>query len=156
MYRGHIYVYMCPYTCVCYPHTCVQTYMNFAHVYVSCIQMLVHIVRVRVCVFLSERECVSFYSRKIAHRGNFIFCIMCPTINKSRLVSSCLASPRLVFCLNTRFHHLISPLSPRTNFCNLALGRHQSWSVISRKLEGLAWWCHFRLANGYSRKVDIH
>ena len=58
---------MCPYTRVCYPHTCVHTYMNFARVYVSCFHMLVQIVCVRVCVLPSEMECVLFYSRKIAH-----------------------------------------------------------------------------------------
>ena len=54
MCAGDIYIYvrMCPYTRVCYPHTCVHTYMNFARVYVSCFHMLALFVRVRACVCL--------------------------------------------------------------------------------------------------------
>ena len=67
---------MCPYTRVCYPHTCVHTYMNFARAYVSCFHMLVECAC--ECVLPSEMECVLFYSRKIAHRANVICCIMYP------------------------------------------------------------------------------
>ena len=88
MCRGHIYVRMCPYTCVCYPHTRVHTYTNFARVYVPCFHILVQFVCVRVCVFPSEMECVLFYSRKIAHRANVICCIMYPTLNKFYLILS--------------------------------------------------------------------
>ena len=93
MCRGHIYVRMCPYTRVCYPHTCVHTYTNFARVYVSCFHMLVQFVCVRVCVLPSEMECVLFYSRKIAHRANVICCIMYPTLNKCYLILSYLILP---------------------------------------------------------------
>ena len=86
--RGHIYVRMCPYTRVCYPHARVHTYTNFARVYVPCFHMLVQFVCVRVCVFPSEMECVLFYSRKIAHRANVICCIMYPTLNKFYLILS--------------------------------------------------------------------
>ena len=88
MCRGHIYVRMCPYTRVCYPHTRIHTYTNFARVYVPCFHMLVQFVFVRVCVFPSEMECVLFYSRKIAHRANVICCIMYPTLNKFYLILS--------------------------------------------------------------------
>ena len=37
---------------------------------------------------------------------------------------------------------LISQLSPRTVVSDLALWRHHSWSVTSRKREILALWCH--------------
>ena len=82
---------MCPYTRVCYPHTRVHTYTNFARVYVPCFHMLVQFVCVRVCVFPSEMECVLFYSRKIAHRANVICCIMYPTLNKFYLILSYLS-----------------------------------------------------------------
>ena len=105
MCRGHIYVRMCPYTRVCYPHTCVHTYTNFARVYVSCFHMLVQFVCVRVCVLPSEMECVLFYSRKIAHRANVICCIMYPTLNKFYLILSYLLS------------YLMTPNATRTISC---------------------------------------
>ena len=87
-----MYVRMCPYTRVCYPHTCVHTCTNFVRVYVSCFHMLVQFVCVRVCVLPSEMECVLFYSRKIAHRANVICCIMYPSLNKFYLILSYLTS----------------------------------------------------------------
>ena len=77
--RGHIYIYiciyiyvyvyiyiyicvrMCPYTRVCYPHTCVYTYMNFAGVYVTCFHMLVQFACVRVCVCFHLRWNVCYF-----------------------------------------------------------------------------------------------
>ena len=87
---------VCPYTRVCYPHTCVHTYTNFAHVYVSCFHMLVQFVCVRVCVLPSEMECVLFYSRKIDHRANVICCIMYRTLNKFYLILSYLILSYLI------------------------------------------------------------
>ena len=48
---GHIYAYVSVHTYVL--PTYVHTYMKFVHVHVSCFHMLVHIVRLCVCVCAS-------------------------------------------------------------------------------------------------------
>ena len=48
------------------------------------------------------------------------------------------------FAAKSNHRSLISPLSPRNIFSDLALWRHHSWSVTSRERELLALWRHIR------------